>query len=112
MVPALPSQSRLTPDFLTLSTTVSGWTKISTCFHLGQKRRKSTQNNLSETATRERGCFRFNVMSCCLRARFSKSRSRREQENRVTRTSRSLSRQSIQPGLHPRQNNAVHNAST
>ncbi len=84
-------------------TTVSGWTKISACFHAGQKRRKSTQNNLSETATRGRGCFCFQVVICCLRARFSKSRSRREPENRVTRISKRLSRRTIQPGLHTRQ---------
>jgi len=81
-------------------TTVSGWTKISACFQSDHKCRKSTQNNLSETATRGRGCLRFKVMSCCRRARFSRSRSRRELEHRATRTSRSLSRPSIQPGLH------------
>jgi hypothetical protein len=93
------SQYNLNPA-LCQPTTVSGWTKISACFHPGQKRRKSTQNNLYETATRGRGCFRFKVMTCCLRARFSRNRSRRELEHRATRTSRSLSRRSIQPGLH------------
>jgi hypothetical protein len=51
-------------------TTVSGWTKISACFHPGQKRRNSTQNNLSDKTTRGRGCVRFTVTSCCLRAMF------------------------------------------
>ena len=81
-------------------TTVSGWTKISASLQSGQKRRKSTQNNLSETLIRGRGRVRFKMMSCCLRARFSRRRSRRELENRVARTSRGLSRRSIQPGLH------------
>ena len=94
------SQYNLNPA-LCQRTTVSGWTKINGCFHPGQRRRNSTQNNLSEPATCGRGYFRFKAMSCCLRARFSKNRSRREQENRVTRTSRSVNRWSIQPGLHP-----------
>jgi hypothetical protein len=64
----------------------------------GHKRRKSTQNNLSETATCGPGCFRLKVMSCCLR--FSRSRSRREPENRAIKTGRSLSRLIIRPGLH------------
>src|ERR1035438_1359632 len=38
--------------------TVSGWTRISTCLHLGQSRRKITQNNLSEVANRGFGCLR------------------------------------------------------
>src|ERR1017187_1805344 len=37
--------------------TVSGWTRISTCLHLGQSRRKITQNNLSEVANRGLDAF-------------------------------------------------------
>src|ERR1035438_4868625 len=70
--------------------TVSGWTRISTCLHLGQSRRKITQNNLSEVANRGFGCLRSKTPSCCRSARFSNRRSRCEQMHRLKRTTKRL----------------------
>ena len=81
-------------------TTVSGWTRINACFHLGQNRCNITQKHLSDAANRGRGVFRFKTESCCRRARFSKSRSRRERKNRAGKTARSLRRRSMLSVLH------------
>jgi hypothetical protein len=43
-----------------------------------QSRRKINQNNFSERASRGLGWRRFKTASCCLRAKFSKRRLRRE----------------------------------
>jgi hypothetical protein len=50
---------------------------------------------LSEIANRGCGCLRFKTVSCCRRARFSRSNSRRERRSRIARTGRGLSRQSM-----------------
>src|ERR1017187_10024597 len=80
--------------------TVSGWTRISTCLHLGQSRRKITQNNLSEVANRGFGCLRSKTPSCCRSARFSNRRSRREQMHRLKRTTKKLSWRIMRPVSH------------
>jgi hypothetical protein len=46
-------------------TTVSGWTRINTDFHLGQNRRSITQNNLSKVAMPGRGWRCFKTASHC-----------------------------------------------
>ena len=74
-------------------TTVPGRTRTNAHFHPYQSRRNITQNNLSEIANRGCGCLRFKTVSCCRRARFSRSNSRRERRHRIARTGRSLSRQ-------------------
>ena len=76
-------------------TTVSGWMRINACLHPGQSRRNITQNNRSAVANRGCGCRRLKTVSCCRRARFSNTRSRREQKNRVGKIDRSLSRCSM-----------------
>ena len=76
-------------------TTVSGRTGTNAHFHPYQSRRNITQNNLSEIANRGCGCLRFKMVSCCRRARSSRSNSRRERRSRIARTGRSLSRQSL-----------------
>ena len=76
-------------------TTVSCRTRTNAHFHPYQSRRNITQNNLSEIANRGCECLRFKTVSCCRRARFSRSNSRRERRSRIARTGRSLSRQSM-----------------
>src|ERR1017187_5486250 len=56
---------------------------------------RQTKLNLSEAEKRGRGRRSFKTASCCRSARFSKSRSRREQKDRAANTNRSLSRRSI-----------------
>src|SRR5260370_38212074 len=73
-------------------TTVSGWTRINACFHPGQSRHNITQNNLSEAATRGCGCRTFKTASCCRRARFSRSKSRRERKKQEATTDKSLTK--------------------
>jgi hypothetical protein len=80
-------------------TTVSGCTRISARCHLDQRRDKVVQNNLSEVEKRGRGRRSFRTASCCRRARFSKSRSRREQKDRAVNTNRSLSRRQHEASL-------------
>ncbi len=43
---------------------------------------------------------RFKTVSCCRRARFSNTRSRREQKKRTGKVDRSLNRRSMRPVLH------------
>ena len=76
-------------------TTVSGWTRINACFHPGQNRFNTFQNNRSEAANRGCGCLCFKTASCCRRARFSNGKSRRERKSWMARIDRSLSRRSI-----------------
>src|ERR1039458_1114332 len=77
-------------------TTVSGCTRISACCHLDQRRHNVAQNNLSVVEKRGRGRLSFKTASCCRKARFSKSKSRREQKDRTNNTNRSLSRRSME----------------
>ena len=78
-------------------TTVSGWTRIKACFHPGQSRRSTTQNNLPEAGIRGCGCRRFKVVSCCRSARFSKSRPWPEWKKRTGKTDKSLNQRSMRP---------------
>jgi hypothetical protein len=48
--------------------------------------------NRAKGSTSSNRCRRFKTASCCRRARFSKSRSRRERKNQVVRTDRSVTR--------------------
>jgi hypothetical protein len=48
-----------------------------------------------DSKPRRCGCLRLKTVSCCRRARFSRSNSRRERRSRIARTGRSLSRQSM-----------------
>lgn len=57
-------------------TTVSGVTTIRERFHADQYRRATTQKSLSNGPSLGLGCLRFSAVSCCCRARFSRSRSR------------------------------------
>jgi len=59
-------------------------------------RRNATQNNLSANVNPACGCRLLSVASCCGRARFSKSRSRRERTDRTARTNSSLSSRSME----------------
>jgi hypothetical protein len=93
-MPREPFQYNLNP-VRCQRTTVSGRTRTNAHFHPYQSRRNITQNNLSEIANRGCGCLRFKTASCCRRARFSRSNSRRERRSRIARTGRSLSRQSM-----------------
>lgn len=72
-------------------TTVSGATRISDCFQPDQNRRATTQNSFSGAASVGLGCRAFNTASCCRKARFSSSRSRREDSKRETDPSNSQS---------------------
>jgi hypothetical protein len=72
-------------------TTVSGWTRTSARFQPGQNSLNITQKNLSGAANRGCGCFRFKIASCCLSAKFSRSRSRRDRTARLRKTNKSLS---------------------
>src|SRR5260370_2472384 len=81
-------------------TTVSGWARINGCLHPGQRRHNITRNNLSEAANRGCGCRTFKTASCCRRARFSRSKSRRERKKRVARTDKKLSKRCMKPCLH------------
>jgi hypothetical protein len=74
-------------------------------FHAGQGRLNITQNNLSGAANRGCGCICFKTPSCCRRARFSMSRSRRERMNLEKRIPRSLSRRSMRLVLHVKDRN-------
>jgi hypothetical protein len=65
--------------------------------HLDQRRDKVVQNTLSEVEKRGRGRRSFKTASCCRKARFSKSRSRRERKDRAANTNTSLSRHSMKP---------------
>jgi hypothetical protein len=78
-------------------TTASGCTRINARRQPAQSRSSITQNNRSEAENRGCGCRRPKTETCCRRARFSSSKSRRERENRVKTTTRSLSRRSIGP---------------
>src|ERR1035441_8150139 len=80
-------------------TTVSGCTTMSARCHLDQRRHKVVQNSLSEVEKRGRGRRSFKTASCCRRARFSKSRSRREQKDRAANMKKSLSRHSMKASL-------------
>jgi len=75
--------------------TVSSWTRINACFRPGQSRRKITQNNLSGAASRGWGCRSFKTASCCRRARFSKSSSRRGRKDCMGRPINSFSERSM-----------------
>jgi hypothetical protein len=57
--------------------------RITAHLHSGQKRRKITQNSLSEVETCLRGYRCFITTSCLRRAKFSSSRSRRKRKIRI-----------------------------
>ncbi len=58
-------------------TTVSGVTIMRFCFQPDQIRRATTQKSLSKRPRIGRGRRRFNTVSCCRSARFSRTRCRR-----------------------------------
>lgn len=76
-------------------TTVSGVTTIRACVHLDQTRRAAIQNNLSERPSLGRGCLRLKTANCCLRAKFSSSRFRRERKQRIRSPNQSRTKQSM-----------------
>lgn len=79
--------------FLCHRTTVSGWTTTKAFRHPAQRDRNRIQSNRSELVNWGRGLRRARTASCCRRARFSKSRSRRvrnERRNTATRASRCI----------------------
>ena len=70
-------------------------TRINACFHPLQSRSNSTQSNRSEAANCGCGNPCLKTASCCRSARFSNSRSRREQKKRVGKVARNLNRHSM-----------------
>jgi hypothetical protein len=56
---------------------------MSAFFQPAQSRRAATQKSLSEAANLGLPFFDLNTASCCRRARFSSSRSRREYSRRM-----------------------------
>src|SRR6202165_2412623 len=81
-------------------TTVSGWTRINARFHPGHSRRHITEKSLAGAANCGRGRPCLRTPSCCRRARFSKSRSRRERKTRTNRKGTRLRRRTIRPVFH------------
>ena len=87
-------------------TTVSAWTKTKVRRHSGHSRRNASQNNRSYWANRGRGLRRAKTASCCLKARFSKRRSRRDRKERAKSKNNSL-RTHCMPRLYHRKHNRI-----
>ena len=66
---------------------------MSACFHWTQRRRAKIQESLSEEASLGLGCLRLKTVNCCLSAKFSRRRFRRERKQRIRRPSQSRSKQ-------------------
>lgn len=81
-------------------TTMLGCTRINARRQSTQSRLSITQNSLSDGMSCGCGCFCLKTESCCRRARFSKSRWRRERNNRVNRTARGLRWRAKRSVLH------------
>src|SRR5258708_33034815 len=64
-------------------TTVSGVTRMRDCFHPDRNLRAATQKSLSSTRNLGLGWLRFNAVSCCRSAKFSRSKLRRERKTRT-----------------------------
>ena len=95
----IPAQYSLKPARCQ-RTTVSGWTRTNARFHPGHTRRNITQKNLSGAAHRGRPYLCFRTPSCCRRARFSRSKSRRERKARANRKGSRPKRRTMRPVLH------------
>src|SRR5713226_955045 len=65
-------------------TTVSGVTTMRDCFHPDQNRRVTTQKSMSSMRSLGLGCLRFSTVRCCRRAKFSRSKLRRERKMRTS----------------------------
>jgi hypothetical protein len=77
-------------------TTVSGVTMMRELFQADQNRCASTQKSLSRGLTFGLRCFRFNTVSCCRSAKFSKSSVRCERKQRASSPNHSRKKRNME----------------